>query len=277
MNHTNARRSGCPVEIVAHRGASAEAPENTLASVQLAWQLEADAVEIDVQLSRDGRLAVIHDADLQRTGGCNHRVIDLSMAELRTFDVGAWKGEQWQGEMVADLPDILATVPVERRLYVELKCELDSGSPSQIVDALERALSTAESKPDSVVLISFDMNLLAAAKRRLPEFSAFLVAEQSFRENQVGGTTTGTGNWEPSIDCLIESAVSAGFDGVDLSNTEAITAAAMAQVTHAHLASCVWTVNSIEDARRLVLAGVESLTTDDPRTLRAALSGSAGQ
>jgi glycerophosphoryl diester phosphodiesterase len=271
VNHTNTRRSGCPVEIVAHRGASAEAPENTLASVQLAWQLGADAVEIDVQLSRDGRLAVIHDANLQRTADCNRRVIDVEMAELQTVDVGAWKGEQWRGEMVAELPDVLATVPVGRRLYVELKCEFDSGSPSQIVDALEQALSKTAAKPDSVVLISFDMSLLVAAKRRLPEFSAYLVAEQTFRENQDDGTAAGTGNWEPSIDLLIEAAISSGFDGVDLSNTEAVTTEAVDRIKQAQLASCVWTVNSIEHARRLIHAGVDSLTTDNPRFLRAAL------
>ena len=98
MPHTNARPSGCPVEIVAHRGASAEAPENTLAAIKLAWELRVDAVEIDVQLSRDGQLAVIHDATLNRTAGIEGRVNDMPMSDLRNTDVGASKGEQWQGE-----------------------------------------------------------------------------------------------------------------------------------------------------------------------------------
>jgi glycerophosphoryl diester phosphodiesterase len=105
------RPSGCPIEIVAHRGASKEAPENTLAAVELAWALEADAVEIDVRLSGDGRLAVIHDATLNRTASVEGCVGEMSMPELRNVDVGAWKGERWRGETISELPKILATIP----------------------------------------------------------------------------------------------------------------------------------------------------------------------
>src|SRR5438128_11840999 len=85
-------------ELIAHRGASHDAPENTLAAVQLAWQQHADAVEVDVRISRDGQLVVIHDDNTLRTGKAARKVSDETLAELRSLDVGRWKGRQWSGE-----------------------------------------------------------------------------------------------------------------------------------------------------------------------------------
>tara|TARA_R110002072_G_scaffold13481_3_gene57021 strand:+ start:101894 stop:102730 length:837 start_codon:yes stop_codon:yes gene_type:complete len=270
------RPSGCPVEIVAHRGASIEAPENTLAAVKLAWQLNADAVEIDVQLTRDGRLAVIHDATLSRTAGVDRNVGDVDLSELRTIDVGSWKDERWRGETIPELCDVLSTIPAERRVFVELKDGNDAAPHPAIVSALRRDLAETNSPPKSIVLISFYPALLRAAKHALPDFDAFLVVEQKPASGRGGATNENVGNpsathWQPSIEEIIDVAVSSDFNGVDLSNTAAVTLEAIDYVRQAKLASCIWTVNSIEDARRLITARVNSLTTDDPRTLLAAL------
>lgn len=282
MPHTNIRPSGCPVEIVAHRGASAEAPENTLAAVELAWKLGADAVEIDVQLSRDGHLAVIHDATLNRTAGVKGRVRDMSMSELQKTDVGTSKGEQWQGVMISALPEILATIPAGRRLYVELKCDDFSRANPQMIAALQRDLAAAAIAPDSVVLISFSPTLLSAAKEALPQFSSRLVVKQKQVQNPGSSERPSARGadeasveaviWEPPIDEIIHAAVSSGFDGVSLSNTAAITHEAVVQLRHAQLATSIWVVKSANDARRFAGMGIDSLTTNDPRTIRAALS-----
>jgi glycerophosphoryl diester phosphodiesterase len=272
VSQYNDRPSGCPVEIIAHRGASIEAPENTLAAIELAWQLNADAVEIDVQLTRDGKLAVIHDATLARTAGIDRNVNDLDMSELRTIDVGSWKDERWRGETIPELPNILATIPSGRRLFVELKGgEIDATHPA-IVSALQHDLAATKSAPESVVLISFYPALLRAAKQALPEFDALLVVQQkpvseASETASENADETSTTQWNPSFDKIIDVAVSSGFNGVDLSNTEAVTPETIAQVRQPKLASCIWTVNSVDDARRLITTGVDSLTTDDPRTL----------
>lgn len=282
------RPSGCPVEIVAHRGASAEAPENTLAAVELAWQLGADAVEIDVQLSRDGHLAVIHDPTLNRTAGIEGRVSDMLMSDLRNTDVGASKGEPWQGEMISALPDILATIPAGRRLYVELKGDDLSEAPPQMIDALQRDLAAASIAPDSVVVISFSAALLGAVREALPEFNSLLVVKQKpIRKPLATGQPVPTGQpiataqaatsgeliiWDPPIDEIIDAAVSSGFDGVSLSNTDAVTPDAVLKIRRAQLKTCIWVVNSVDDAHRLADAGIDSLATADPRTIRAALS-----
>ena len=85
------------VEIIAHRGASYDAPENTLAAITLAWKRNADAVEIDVYLSRDKKIVVIHDQDTARTTGHHGLVHEQTWAQLRMLDAGAWKAPKWKG------------------------------------------------------------------------------------------------------------------------------------------------------------------------------------
>jgi glycerophosphoryl diester phosphodiesterase len=86
------------LEIIAHRGASFDAPENTLASVHLAWQQHADAVEIDCRLSADGQIVVIHDAHTGRVAGRSLGIAETPYDQLRQLDCGRWKGPQWAGQ-----------------------------------------------------------------------------------------------------------------------------------------------------------------------------------
>ena len=82
-------------EIIAHRGASADAPENTLAAMKLAWAQGADAIEMDLWLSHDGKIIVFHDATTKRFEGAARKVSDLTLEEARQLDVGAWKGDRF--------------------------------------------------------------------------------------------------------------------------------------------------------------------------------------
>src|SRR5690554_3096282 len=98
-------------ELIAHRGASWLAPENTLASVVLAWEMDADAVEIDIYLTSDNQIVLFHDATTKRTAGRDGLVEEQTLEQLRELDVGSWKGPQWEGEKIATLDQALATVP----------------------------------------------------------------------------------------------------------------------------------------------------------------------
>src|SRR5262245_57022835 len=109
------------MKIIAHRVASHDAPKNTLAAINLACQQNADAVEIDVRLSKDGELVLIHAPITKRTCGVNHRVSDLTLAELKTLDAGQWKGRQWSGENIPSLDEVLACVPRNKSVLIELK------------------------------------------------------------------------------------------------------------------------------------------------------------
>ena len=110
------------VDIVAHRGASFDAPENTVASAKLGWNQDADAVEIDIYLSKDGRIVVLHDPDTKRTTGVVGKAAEMSSSDLRALDAGSWKGTAWKDEKIPFLEEIIATVPAGRRLFIEIRC-----------------------------------------------------------------------------------------------------------------------------------------------------------
>jgi len=156
------------VEIIGHRGASFDAPENTLASVRLAWAQGADAVEIDVHLTLDGRLVAIHDANTRRTTRVNRKVARQTLAQLRALDAGRWKGVQWAGEKIPTLEEVLDTIPPGRRLFIEIK------SHAKAALELANALSRCQCPATQVVFISFSLPLLKSLKRSFPNLEVWL-------------------------------------------------------------------------------------------------------
>lgn len=114
------------IEIIAHRGFSAIAPENTLAAFSAAIQHGADSIEFDIQLSADGVPVVIHDATLDRTTGVAGNVTEKTVAELKTLDIGAWFSEKYAGEQILTLQEVLRAVKsIKKFIYLDVKrhCE----------------------------------------------------------------------------------------------------------------------------------------------------------
>src|SRR6266496_640164 len=107
--------------VFAHRGASAHAPENTIAAFELALAQNADAIELDVKLTADGHVVVIHDSTVDRTTGSRGRVKDLSLAQLRSLDAGSFFSEKYRGEKIPTLEEVLEAVGKRTIINVELK------------------------------------------------------------------------------------------------------------------------------------------------------------
>lgn len=242
------------VVIIAHRGASHDAPENTLAAVRLAWSQDADAVEVDVHLTSDGRLAVIHDDDARRTTRVERKVAEMTLAELQRLDAGAWKGAVFAGETVPSLDAVLLLVPPGRRIFVEVK------SGAEAVRELVRSLMRCRLNPTQVVVIAFDFAVASAAKRQLPRCEVCWLVERESADGQLG------------VAEIVRRAREARLDGLDLeaSWVDAMPESA-AQVRAAGLKLYVWTVDDADLARRLEAAGVEGITTNRPAWLRAEL------
>jgi glycerophosphoryl diester phosphodiesterase len=242
-------------EIIAHRGASHDAPENTLAAIQLAWKQKADAVEIDVQLSQDGHLVVIHDSDTGKTGRVRKPVADQTLVELRRLDVGSWRGEQWAGERIPTLREALAAVPPGKRIYVELKCGPES-LPAFALDVRASGL-----KSNQVVPIGFSLPTMRAVKLALPELEAGWVV--SFRRTLHG--------WSPKVERLLEQALAANLDALDVDQRGPANAKFARAVHDARLKLYTWTVDSPAKAKQLAAAGLDGLTTNRPSWLRERL------
>ena len=248
------------VEIVAHRGASHDAPENTVAAIKLAWEQKADASEFDIYLTRDGKVAVIHDKDTKRTaGGTNLIVANSTLAELRALDVGRWKGEKFVGEKVPTLDEMLATVTEGKKVYVEVKCG------PEIVPELDRVLKSSKLKPEQTPVISFNAQVIAEFKKVRPDVPAYWLVSLNPPKNKKDFVP-------PTADELIRKAKELKADGLDLSAADVLDEAYAKAIKAAGLKLYVWTVNDPAVARRMVKIGVDGITTDRPAWLREQLS-----
>lgn len=244
------------VEIIGHRGASFDAPENTLSSMKLAWQQKADAVELDIWLSKDNKLIVFHDSDTRRFEPTPRKIPSLTWDETQALDVGSWKGAQFKGERIPTLESILATVPPGKRAVIEIK------SGPEIVPELQRVIRAAGRPDKDLVMISFNFDALSASKKVFPNVPHLFLHDykQDAKTKQY-----------PQLEPLIARARAAGFDGLNLQFRWPIDKAFVGKVKAAGLKMYVWTVNDAAVAARLVSAGVDGITTDRPQWLREQL------
>ncbi len=134
------RKNGAPiyewpgVMVVAHRGASRHAPENTLAAFRKAIELGADLIEFDVRQTRDGHLVVMHDDTVDRTTDGRGRVSQMTLEEIRKLDAGSWFGPQFKGERVPTLDEALETIKGGALPDIDFK----AGTPEKLVEAVAR-------------------------------------------------------------------------------------------------------------------------------------------
>lgn len=245
------RSHSADVEIIAHRGASHDAPENTLASVRLAWERGSDAVEVDVMLSRDGQVVVFHDKDTKRLAGVEGKVVDQDWETLSRHDVGRWKGAKWSGERIPLLGPVLATIPEGKRMFVELK------TGPEIVPILRPIVEASRKSPGQIVFISFNLESCAAVKRAFPGYEVAFISR--YREGK------------EKIETLIRQAKSAGADGLDLDGNGPLGKEEGEAIRKAGLRFYVWTIDDPARARELVAAGVDGITTNRPEWLRERL------
>jgi glycerophosphoryl diester phosphodiesterase len=244
-------------EVIAHRGASAEAPENTLAAFRLGWQ-QGDACELDIHLTKDGRIAVIHDATTKRTAGVDKPVVQQTLEELQALDAGGWKSPKYAGEKIPTLKEVLDLLPEKKRLYIEIKCG------AEVLPELKRTVDAFPGKLGQLAIIGFSRETMVEAKRLLPALPVYWLA--SYAKNRQTGAY-------PEIGNLIASCKASGLDGLDLDQKFPIDAALVGKVRAAGLKLLTWTVNDSEAAQKQALAGVDGITTDRPQELKARLGG----
>ena len=248
------------VDIVAHRGASYDAPENTLASQKLAWKQQADAVETDIHLTKDGKIIVIHDETYRRTAGRDAPVDSLTLAEARALDAGAWKDRKYAGEKLPTLDEQLALVPDGKRILVEIKVG------PELVPELARALARTGVDERKVTIISFEYDALQTVRKQLPHLPTLYLMGYRSPDSKKPATKR-----QPTIDEVIADAKKAGFTGLDLQEKWPLTRADVQRIRDAGLQLHVWTIDDVEVAKHWIELGVESITTNRPGWLREQL------
>lgn len=240
--------------VIAHRGASGEAPENTLAAFRLAWSQGADGIEMDVRLSGDGEVLVHHDADTRRTGDEALDIASTPAHRLRQLDVGSWKATRFRGEQIPTLWEVLALNPQGLAL-VELK------TGPEIVEPLAGVLEAFPGCP--VRLISFHRETLQACREALPAYPSYLITESLI---DAGGKPYHSPG-------LIDEALRLGFQGLDPQYT-GIDQGFASAVAEAGLDLFTWTVNDAAAACRLASWNLQGITGNYPDRLLAALGRS---
>lgn len=231
---------------IAHRGASYLAPENTVASAKLAWELGADAVEIDVHLSKDNRVIVIHDKDTKRTCSSKKNLVieKTPSLVLRDLDAGVWKGEEFTGEKLPFLSEIIETVPENKTLVVEIKA-----GGNEIIPALRRSIENS-GKIDQIVFISFGWETILATQEEFPENKCYWLSSA-----------------KTGLKKKMEEAAEKGLAGVNL-NHSIIDKEVVADAKSLNLEVLTWTIDDPAEAKRLSEIGVVGITTNRPKWLK---------
>ena len=248
--------------IIAHRGASADAPENTLAAFRLAWEQGADGIEGDFYLSGDGEIVCIHDTTTKRTTGkkSNLEVAKSTTEELRKLDVGSWKDPEFAGERIPTLREVLAIVPAKKRIFIEVKCG------PEIVPTLKRQLGEFPNlEPEQITIISFDAKVIVACRAELPHLMAnWLVSYKKDKK---------TGKLRPTVGSVFETLRVSGASGLGTqANPEVIDRAFVDRLRRTKLGFHAWTINDADLAKSFQALGVDSITTDRPAFIREAIA-----
>ncbi len=239
--------------LLAHRGASADAPANTLAAFRRAVETGADGVELDVHLSRDGQVIVIHDETVTSVTGMPGRVRDMTLAEIQALDAGSYFSPAFRGERIPTLEEVLNVLRPDMVVNVELKgtSARTEGLEQEVVRILR-----ARQMLDRVIISSFNPFRLWTTRRLEPRLPRAML-------HGPGTPVFVRQLW--FLPLVRPDALHPHFSLVD--------AAYMDRARRWGMRVNVWTVDDATEARRLVDLGVDGIITNDPRGLRRALQG----
>lgn len=227
------------VEIIAHRGASYLAPENSVASSKLAWELGADAVECDIYLSADNRIMVNHDGTTKRTSGKDYTIKNTPSDTLRKLDIGFLKDPKYKGEKIPFLEEIIQAVPAGKELVVEIKCG------SEVLPELKKTINSY-GKDRRFVFIGFDFQTISDTKKAFPQNPCYWLCSNAdlLKKN-------------------LPLVPKAGLEGISLS-WNIISKEVVNEAGKLNLELFSWTVDNPEEAKRLISYGVKGITTNRP-------------
>ncbi|MDP6525928.1 MAG: glycerophosphodiester phosphodiesterase [Kiritimatiellia bacterium] len=248
------------VMIVAHRGASREAPENTIPAFKLAWEQGADAIEGDFRLTGDGHVVCIHDGNTKKVANRDLVVKQSTLEDLQELDVGAYRGKDYAGTIIPTIAEVLATVPGGKKIYIEIKTD------ESIIPILLKEIQESGLKREQVVVISFNKKVIHDLKVKAPQFKAMWLS--GFKKDRSGRIT-------PSLEEVLRILKEIKADGFS-SSKDSISQSFIRGILEQGFEYHVWTVDDPETARRFRRWGARSITTNVPGYIRKVLGETDG-
>jgi glycerophosphoryl diester phosphodiesterase len=236
------------VLVYGHRGAKAYAPMNTIPAYELAAEQGADGIELDVHLSKDGHLVIVHDFTVDETTDGEGTVTEMTLAELKALDAGSWFGSKFIGTRIPTLDEAFETVGQKLYINVEIK------SKSSHSDGVEEALAaciTRHNMQERVIVSSFNPHVVSRFRSVLPDVPLGFISYGTMVASQA------------MISPEDYEAYHLYFEKIDSTQMNLAK-------EHNHIVN-TWTVNDPARARQLKLLGVNGIITDKPDVIRAAL------
>ena len=236
---------------IAHRGASGTRPEHTRSAFERAIELQVDMIELDVQLTRDRELVVLHDLSFGRTVAGSGLVREGALSELRTMDAGAWFGPAYVGQAVLSLDEVLDITAGKTMLNVEIKSPEPDWQPTAeiLLEILERRAQVPHT-----VISSFDIGALRCMRAATPQARLAML-------------------WhEPDLDAMWRFAQEIRAENVH-PYWPLVDAELIATAKQRGLRVLTWTVNDVAVMRQLVACGVDGIISDFPERFEEITNG----
>ena len=248
--------------IIAHRGASGAAPENTIEAFNLAWKLGADGIEGDFHLTNDGYIVAIHDADTGKVSGGKIKLVvkKSNLKELQDIDVGSWKDKKYSGARIPTLEQVVDLVPDGKKIFIEIKCGTEIMAP--LIKVLDQRIKERPEMTNQISFIAFDYHVIKACRKQWPKIEANFL--ESYRKIK--------GAWMPQQNDVFQTLKMSLASGLGTqANEEVIDSGFVKRLRKGELSFHCWTINEIKQARHFRDLGVDSITTDFPKKIREGL------
>lgn len=241
--------------LFAHRGACADAPENTLAAVTEGFLQKADGIEIDVRLSLDNKVVVFHDSSLLRTTGIKAKISDRTSEYIRNIDAGSYKGEKFRGEKIPFLEEVLDVTPCGKILQIDVK------SDERSVPFITEVIKKSRKNESEIMIISSRLRVLAKVREQLKDICTARVYGKRpiLRKNL------------PGINSLLYDLKKADATAIDFDCRFAVNKKYMDLLQKNGIKAYAWTVDDENTAIRLRELGMAGIATNRPAVIRQAL------
>lgn len=236
--------------VIAHRGASRAAPENTLSAMKKAIEFGADYAECDVYRTKDGEIVLFHDEEMERTTGQQGMIWEYTLAELREFEVGSWFNEDFRGEPIPTLREVIRMVKGQMKLNIEIKVSgKDTDIAQKVVDIIR-----SENFANECMVTSFERSAIDKVKEIAPDLITGFIFDEEHPPDIFKGS------WD--VVCSNRSIVDREFVRKAERNGKRLF---------------VWTVNYPYEMKKFIDLGVDGIITDVPDILKDILAKNEGE